>query len=856
MNIELFEGIRAGNRAVEGNALYEAATGRTTASVQIAKDWVQALKDIVANKADALKVIAEFDKRIDAEVAKGDLADIYAQIRQQMPDTTDLGLVAANIQSVEEWLTQGGSRNESTVKESLTGKSKGKSKIKTRGEDALTGDDTPMPDLKSRGEATPTPGDDTTIPKWWEGMGDGASYTSTTRKPSKINASGDTPAISKTKLNYTDSDALDAFNQNDKGTVGDEIVEGRRMARKTTSKLKSRGEATPTPGDDTTIPKWWEGYYADENDNVFYVFEDGQAYYVDESYEPIDADEAFIGNVYEDTIYGEKLIEDTGVEDDSVYPYELFEDNDGDVVYYNEAGDLFYATDEDIEEAIAADEDINIYYNKDGDGDDGDAVGAMPPDGVANQDVGNAPQEPMQVELINNGESGEVSSVIIDVAGKHIEIGPDGVVNEQPAGGGAPASAGGNMPQQKTMQEGYSKARHCLDTLSSFLSEDNDNYTDVAKRTPRTTTGGEFRKGINYIDPEALDAMNSGGDINGSKSIEEQVDVNELFEDEDGDLVYYDESGNLCYATDEDKAQWVSEESGDGTEVSSSSAPGGMDNVKKTSGKTSVHPDVGTTGDYKAPAPMTAAKNYGHSNSVNANTNEARSGFQDYRKKLEIPKGTRSPDQYHVPSAGTIGDTQAAFGLGSQNGRNAERQAEYANMVRGKKTNFSDMDDSERAKSDLANRYKGKDKYLNGLTMRVNKGKYKPNAGKLEEAAGDYDHITMAAGLGKSLRAPEGRMATDQFETSMVDSGATGNVSTPETPQQYYDLGNKDFRGKPVGAKDRKKPDQNSEPEQKYEDISNMEVFNALTRHSKAMQESWKAKEDIDAEHGVQPNKN
>jgi len=41
-------------------------------------------------------------------------------------------------------------------------------------------------------------------------------------------------------------------------------------------------------------------------------------------------------------------------------------------------------------------------------------------------------KEAMQIELIDDDHDGKISGVVIDVAGKRIEIGSDGVVHEQP----------------------------------------------------------------------------------------------------------------------------------------------------------------------------------------------------------------------------------------------------------------------------------------------------------------------------------------------------------------------------------------------------------------------------------------
>lgn len=487
---KLWESISKAVDVAEGNVIYEASTGRTTASVSIAKEWLSALKDIVANKADALKVQADFEKRIDAEVAKGDYSSIYSQIRQQMPDIMDLGLVAANIESIEKWLRQDTTRSMAEEKESAN-----------------------------------------------EAMGDNMSFTTAVEKPSKVNSSGDTPDIPKSGVQVKDPEALDVINSNG-GTQGDEIV---------------------------------EGYYVDKDDNIFYVHEDGNAFYVDEEGTPIE--EGFLGNVFDIEIACEKLevYEDDSGDSDTVEPYELFEDSDGDVVYFNEDGDLYYATDEEIEEALQ-NEDVNIYYNNDGQGGinmEQEGGGEMPPQSpqmppedpnaqAQAQAAAQSPQEPMQVELINNGESGEVSGVVVDVAGKRIQIGPDGTVDEQPSGGNTASPQQGPPPQNNVAQEEYNMS--VASNILKFFGEDNQDYTDVKKKTPKTAIGGDFPDGLDPVDSTAVDAMNSGGDIDGHKAIaEDTVEPYELFEEKDGSWWYYDESGSLFEATEEQVQEAKSE---------------------------------------------------------------------------------------------------------------------------------------------------------------------------------------------------------------------------------------------------------------------------------------------------------
>jgi len=929
MDRKLFESIKAASKAVDGRALYEAATGRSAESVTIARDWLQALKDIVANKADALKVIAEFDKRIDSATAKGDLSDIYAQIRQQMPDTTDLGMVAANIQSIEQWLTQGQSRkNEGSADEILplvAGAARGVAGAARGAVGAVNGaiktgkavvggvakaartvgdvankvssvagkvgaaagkvgqyapqqqpQQQPQPAMQEGntdeiigavvGGAANLAGKvvggavkqvkkaasgvaqgaghvagalhDQAQPTQNEVMGDGASFVSAGKRPSKVNSSGDASSILKTGVNYTDGDALDALNSNSNGAVGDEIV---------------------------------EGYYVDEDDQIFFVYEDGDAYYVDEDYEPIEEDDTYLGNVFEDEIIGEALEAVEEDDSDSVYAWELFEAEDGTVVYYDDDGRLWEATDEEIEDAL--NEDINIYYNNDGgsggggmppDGDDpdggmppDDGSGGMPPEtgGDPNADpnaaggdggaAGGAPQEPMQVELINNGQGGEVSGVVVDVAGKHIEIGPDGTVNEQPAGAGGPPAApaaGGGQPPQPTVQETLARGANILAT---FFDEDNDDCSDVARKTPRTAAGGTILKGIAYIDPKALDALNHGGDIDGNKAIQEyyaSFDSYELFEDVDGDIVYFDENGTLWRASDsqiaEAKAKWAYGE----TEAEGESE---VDEASRLSRR------VGTA------------------------------------KLGQVAGKFLNKGKYHEPH-------EVQYAIERATGTKAGRGA-FDKTVHHLKRDPVGLEYSDTPALDLAHaakrhaRGENPNDVDNDLYGSVDEARY----ASYNESAGDYDHITVPLGLGKSLRAPKGRMATDKFEAeqaaaakaralgesvfaaagdtgalkrtsagkhlgtdwkasaneaSMIDSGNVRNVPTPKTPDQFAELGNKDFRGTPSGVKDRKRSDRKSEG------IANVRAFDIMTRGNFA--ESWKAVEDIDAEHGVKPNVN
>lgn len=518
MNRKLFESIKQGVKASKGDHVFEELTGRTTRSVTIAKDWLQGLKDIVANKADALDVVRETQKKIDDAITSGDTSDIYAHIQQQMPDTTDLGLIAANMQSIEQWINRDSvppramaeGVEEGQVNE-LVGAAVGAlgSAAKAVGGAVKKTVDTGIDTAKSAVAGVTDTVKKAAAPAQ---VAENYSVVNATTNPDKVNSYADAPEIVKTDVDYTDDDALDVTNKNSKGTVGDEVQEE-------VEDIESAGDT----GDGMS--------------------DDGE-----------DANE------------------------DMVEAWEIFCDEDGDLVYFNEEGELFYATAQDCYEA-GIDEDviINMYGSEQGGGEEIPApapepasepappvappaeggVQAGPPQEPAPQSPGQMgaggqspqggeeqlpPPSPMDVELVNNGATGEVDKVIVNVGGKRIEIGPDGNVIEQP------------VQVVEEYEMGDSPLRSLSRNVLGFFLEHADDYKDVAKRTPKTATGGQFPDGIGNVDPEALDSMNRGRPIDGSKTLKEEetlVEAFELFEDADGDLVFFDEDGTLFYASEE-----------------------------------------------------------------------------------------------------------------------------------------------------------------------------------------------------------------------------------------------------------------------------------------------------------------
>lgn len=533
MDRKLLEGIKSGVKAAKGSDLFEATEGRSARSVGIARDWLKGLKDIVANKADSLDVIRDTSKKIDAAVASGDLSDIYAQIKQQMPDTTDLGLIAANIASIEQWLnrdstppTKSESINEDRQDEFIGavlkagnevikgaanvvgGAAKAAGSVGTQAGNAVSNVAQTAGNAVKTGTNAANKGLQAVNNKMGTQLDKPAESYSVTNisKPPKVNASGDANDIKKTSVDYTDSDALDVTNSNP-GTVADDVV---------------------------------EGYYADPEGYAFYVFEDGEAFYVDEEGQPVE--EGYLGNIDTHEITGERLEEDT----DEVYAGEIFENEEGDMVFFDESGELWYATEQDMYEAGYVqdeeggwfiDEDVTININSDGTpvGNEpppppdalppeaqgpapeqapeaqGDPNAQMPAQPVQGQGAPaadpNAPAQPMEVELVNNGQSGEVDRVIINANGKRIEIGPDGEPVIQPAGG-APAPQG--QPPQESL---ISRAANVL----NFFNECSVDGSKI-----RTAAGGTIEQtNVDYTDKSTLNAMNSGGDIDGKKRIKE-----------------------------------------------------------------------------------------------------------------------------------------------------------------------------------------------------------------------------------------------------------------------------------------------------------------------------------------------
>jgi hypothetical protein len=521
MDRKLFASIKAGNKASKGKRILEATTmGRSATAVGIAKDWLEALKKLVANEADALEVTADFTNRIGKAVEGGDLSDIYAQIKQQMPDLTDLGLVAANMQSIEQWLKQDGNRiNESkTADEGIIGaglglvKDTAKAAVNTANNVLDTGVNAVKDTVQTGKNAVARARAEENA------MGRNASLTTATTSPSKINSSTDAQDIIKTSVDYTKKDTLDVTNSNP-GTVADDVV---------------------------------EGYFVDKKSVAFYVYENGDAYYVNREGEPMR--EGFMGNVHKVVIEGAplKAVHEAGV------IINIYNDGSGVEMGGDIGGELPPDMGELPPEMPMEEPPVEGP---------GMIVGGLPPDlggaeipppQVAGADpaadaAGVPPMGPEMapdagaaidhVEMINDGTTGKVNRVIVRAGGNVIEIGPDGEPIVTPDDGGM---GGPSVPPMMESMPLVARLR----TLFEGGPVDPQ---------AKTTFGGPLpTKGVpNVSGQDALSPLNSpegkiidGAAAVGSPSKGRMVkEAGELFEDAEGYAVYIDESGTLQYAT-------------------------------------------------------------------------------------------------------------------------------------------------------------------------------------------------------------------------------------------------------------------------------------------------------------------
>jgi preprotein translocase subunit YajC len=189
MDRNLLNSIREGRVASESSWKFEEDTGRTPASVAIARDWLKALEDIVGADRDAAQVIGEFTDRINAEVAKGDHSDIYAHIMQQMPDTVNIGLIAANMETIYTWLAG--------VGESY------RKKNETSLEDKFKKANPKMSDAAAQKMA--------------------ANVAKMKAKKGTNEESNMAPDIEETDIEVVDPEAIDPINTSDSGTIADDI---------------------------------------------------------------------------------------------------------------------------------------------------------------------------------------------------------------------------------------------------------------------------------------------------------------------------------------------------------------------------------------------------------------------------------------------------------------------------------------------------------------------------------------------------------------------------------------------------------------------------------------------------------
>lgn len=101
--------IRANKLSDESSRVHEEAVAELASNdpgYQLAVDWSKALSDINAGTRDALDVSREFEDRTQALVDKGVDSPVIPQINQSLPKITDLGLVAAFKQQIDQLLKE------------------------------------------------------------------------------------------------------------------------------------------------------------------------------------------------------------------------------------------------------------------------------------------------------------------------------------------------------------------------------------------------------------------------------------------------------------------------------------------------------------------------------------------------------------------------------------------------------------------------------------------------------------------------------------------------------------------------------------------------------------------------------
>lgn len=816
MDRQLLNAIKQGNKRDKGNRLYETATGYTTAAVKIAKDWLQALKDIVANDADALKIIAEFDERIDAEVAKGDTSDIYAQIRQQMPDTTDLGLIAANMQSIESWLQQVGGKS-----------------MKLGEADELS----EMPDstdVKNADTAASTPDDPGSVDNGGDGSADEG-----------VNLGQIAAGIGKAAQGIRKHKKAICSTANSVGQIGSAV-------HSAVSACKGQNSAKVKAG-----PRM---QHANQGVNEALPLLAAPLAVAGKA-------AAGIGKVAAGA--GKAVAKGVGNAAKGV-------------------GNAVKNTAQNVGKSM------NNMGAQQGGGNQGNAPsqptaqagGGAVPGGVPG---GTPPKKPGIGSAINNGVN-NVAQGVGNAAGSMV---PQPRQMEALGNGGSFVTAvrkssrintSGDAPDIKKTSVNYTDK----DALDPTNTNQHGYVGDEIVEQYYTDENGDLfyivENGDAYYVDENYDLIEDDylgnvfdGDIElFEEDDEEGVYPHELFEDEDGDLVFYGEDGGLYYASNEDINIYYN---GQQAQVDDGSGGEQVDPNTMPQDPNAVDPNAGGAVDpnaQQAPQePMDVElQNHGPAGEVTGvviNVAGKTITVDSSGAVNEQPAGAQQaqPQQGAVQEGKTAADALLSLFAEDNHDISDVKRKKPVTAIGGEFPDGIDYIDSStltamNSGKDINGKKKLNEDYGNepyrlfrdtdGDVVYFNEEGYLLYASDDEremfEANGDYDHITVPAGLGKSLRAPAGRMATDQFEADMMDSNGQKSVSTPTTPDGYYELGNKDFNGSPKSAKDVK--------HKLYENISvnalnRPGVFAKMTRQTN---ESWRSILDIDAEHGVEPNKN